>query len=433
MKILTRKQSDAYRLLIDKETNYLMYGGAAGGGKSHLGTFWLHNQCVKYPNSRWFIGRDSLKDTRDSVLITWNKMTKLYGFDGWRYRDNEILFDNGSAIIFTDLSYYPQKDPFFERLGSKEFTGGWIEEAGEVRHDAFDVLKSRIGRHMNAEYGIPGKILITANPKKGWLYNDFYKPKMLGTLPKGYEFIQALHNDNEYLAQTAVESLNQITDKVKRQRLLLGNWEYEEDDFALVDYSPCVDIFTNDFVKSGAKYISCDVARFGKDTTIIRVWDGLRSIHKVKMAQSRTTDIVDAIRKLQKQFAVPNSNTIVDEDGVGGGVVDVLRCRGFVGNSRQLEGGNQLLNYSNLRSQCYYKLAEYINENKIYLSDDRADHERIIEELRMIKAKDSDKLAIISKDEIKNVLGRSPDESDTLMMRMYFEIKPERPNSRITI
>jgi len=50
----------------------------------------------------------------------------------------------------------------------------------------------------------------------------------------------------------------------------------------------------------------------------------------------------------------------------------------------------------------------------------------LIEELEQIKSKDIDKdtkLKIVSKDEIKEVLGRSPDFSDTLMMRSYFEYK----------
>jgi len=52
----------------------------------------------------------------------------------------------------------------------------------------------------------------------------------------------------------------------------------------------------------------------------------------------------------------------------------------------------------------------------------------IIEELEQIKAKDADKdgkRKVISKDEIKANLGRSPDYADTLMMRMWFELNQE--------
>ena len=113
---------------------------------------------------------------------------------------------------------------------------------------------------------------------------------------------------------------------------------------------------------------------------------------------------------------------------IRGGAVDTLRCIGFVNNSRQIELAWQKFNYSNLRSQCYFKLADYVNSNLIYLSDsDISIREKITEELGEIKQKDIDKdgkLMIVPKDAIKRNLGRSPDDSDCLMMRMYFEIKP---------
>ena len=52
--------------------------------------------------------------------------------------------------------------------------------------------------------------------------------------------------------------------------------------------------------------------------------------------------------------------------------------------------------------------------------------EMLIEELEIIKSKDMDKdgkLKVRSKEEVKQDIGRSPDFSDTLMMRMWFEYK----------
>jgi hypothetical protein len=84
-------------------------------------------------------------------------------------------------------------------------------------------------------------------------------------------------------------------------------------------------------------------------------------------------------------------------------------------------------NFANLKSQCYFKLADYVNEGKIsvYREINPKYRELIIEDLEQIKRKDPDKdgkLAIVSKEDIKELIGRSTDFSDAIMMRMWYEV-----------
>ena len=167
------KQDQALRILTDNEHVELLYGGAAGGAKSWTGAAWLMFSCLAYPGSKWFCGRESLKRITQSTLITFTKVASAYGIERdihYKYNGqlNYLEFYNGSRIDMLDLRYIPS-DPLYERYGSIEYTGGWIEEGGEVNFGAYDTLKTRIGRHMNDLYGLLRKVLITCNPKKNWM------------------------------------------------------------------------------------------------------------------------------------------------------------------------------------------------------------------------------------------------------------------------
>ena len=82
---------------------------------------------------------------------------------------------NGSRIDLLDLDFQP-RDPLYERVGSLEYTNGFLEEAPEMVFGAFDIMKTRVGRHRNEEFGLPGKIFLTGNPSKEWPYRIYYKP-----------------------------------------------------------------------------------------------------------------------------------------------------------------------------------------------------------------------------------------------------------------
>ena len=187
-------------------------------------------------------------------------------------------------------------------------------------------------------------------------------------------------------------------------------------------YDKIVDLFTNQG-QLGEKYITCDVARFGQDKTVILLWNGLQVEQIKTFAKSSVTEVAKTIEELQFKHEVKRTNIIIDEDGVGGGVVDLLpNCRGFLNGSRALNKQN----YQNLKTQCYYKLADKINKSEIGITtNDIMIKQYIIEELEQVRAKNQDKdakLQIISKDIVKALIGRSPDFADSLAMRMYYEI-----------
>lgn len=421
----TEKQTTALKILTDRQTEFVGYGGAAGGGKSYLGCYWLMQLGYYAPNTKYFIGRDSLKDTRDSVLQTWRKLSIELKFNKWSYADNTIIFSNGSIIDFLDLSFYPQKDPMFERFGSKEYTCGWIEEASQCHPLAFEILKTRIGRYMNDERKIKKKMLCTFNPRKNWVDTTFYRPFIEKKELPDTKFIYALPTDNKYLPSDYIETLRNLKDKATKERLLFGNFDYDDDPDTLIIYDKIIDLFTNLQVRneSGNKYITADIARMGSDKAVIFIWRGWEVIDMIEYEVSKTTELQKAITTMKVKHKVPNSNIIADEDGIGGGVVDNLNIKGFVNNSKAIKSEN----YQNLKSQCYYKYSERVNTGGVYISCELSQSQKdiIIAEHGQIKSYHTDmdgKLRILPKEQVKINIGHSPDYTDALMMREYFDL-----------
>lgn len=433
------KQYQAWEYLTDDDTREIGYGGAASGGKSYLGCVWITAMCMANPDSGWIVGRKELTNLKRTTLLTLFKVFKEFGITAKMYtynqQNNVITFGNGSQIFLLDLGYKPS-DPLFTRLGGLEITGAFVDESNEIPYQAIEILKTRIGRRGTQK----PKLLETFNPDKGHVYSRYYRPWKDGVLPIHRKFLQALPNDNPYTSKEYIEQL-QNADKVTKERLLFGNFEYDDDPTILIRNDAFEDMWTNT-VNTETKYISVDVARFGKDTTRIGVWSGLQ-LDKVWTLEKFAIDqTADEIKRIASDYRVPYSQIIVDEDGIGGGVVDLLKgCKGFMGNSVPFpiwdtrQAKFVAANYQNLRNQCYFTLADNINNHKIAVRDESI-KESLREDCSVIRQKNIEtdgKLSIISKDDMKTIIGRSPDVSDMLMMRMYFEFKKPDEQRRIEI
>lgn len=430
------KQKEVAKYWIDPTVSDIAYGGSKGSGKSFLGCSLIFGDALLYPETMYFIARKSLNDLRKftqpsvvEVMTGWGLDENYYKFNG---QDNFYTLYNKSKVFLLEAKYLPS-DPKYMRFGSMQMTKGWIEEAGEFEEAAKSNLGASIGRWKNKEYNLPGKLLQTCNPAKNYLYRDYYKKHKNGELEDWKRFVQALPTDNKMLPDGYLLNLERTLTKNEKERLLKGNWEYDDDPSAMMGYDQILDIFKNSFIEGGEKYITGDIARMGRDKTVLCVWDGLRCIEIVTMDKNKIPEAANEIKRLQSKWAVTTSHVIVDEDGIGGGVVDILDCKGFVNNSSPLEivDGDKKVkpNFDNLKSQCYYKLAEYVNDGKIYMSfGAERFKDEITEELEQVKTKnlDSDlKRGVMPKEKVKEALGRSPDFSDAIMMRMWFEISPE--------
>lgn len=434
--ILSKKQHEILGVLEDDEHTEVFMGGAAGGSKSFTGCYWQIKRRLKYAGSRGFLARARAKDLKASTLLTFFEITHMMGLKlGVDYKYNSqmgvITFSNGSEEYLKDLFFYPS-DPEFVSLGSTEYTDGFIDEMGDIGFQAYDIMRSRI-RFKLDEFGLIPKMAMGSNPCKTFIYGDFYKQWRDGILDPYKAYVPASVYDNPFISKHYIENLKKLSTK-NRERLLNGNWEYDDDPTKIFDYDSIIDLFTNE-AKRGKKYCVVDQSGFGRDSCMVSIWDGLFITEFLQFEEGLSVPELDEILTSRQ---IPRSQCIVDEIGVGFGLKKGMpEIVGFVANAAPLKKKKQstddegLDNYKNLRSQCWFELANHVNSGMIgiYRNIPVNVKELIIEDLEVMKQMDSDKdakMRVITKKELHDMaaLSRSTDAGDVMMMRMYFEINP---------
>lgn len=224
--ILTKKQSEAFELALSRTKQFILFGGAVGGGKSYLlFTLFIH-LCSKYPKSRWIFVRKDLQTIKRNTIPTLNQFLYM-GLDqhvkGINKDTYTLEFNNGSELMFMGENY--DKDPELNRFRGLEINGAFVDELNETRYETLNKLFERSGR-----WGTDAPILIvaTCNPTHNWVKQKIYDKWIDGTLPDKWAYIPSLITDNPHLSDEYIENLKQNMEPAKYKRFVEGDWELVE-------------------------------------------------------------------------------------------------------------------------------------------------------------------------------------------------------------
>jgi hypothetical protein len=164
----------------------------------------------------------------------------------------------------------------------------------------------------------------------------------------------------------------------------------------------------------------------GRDSFIAGSWDGFICTVKIDKPKTKGKEIEEDIKQLMIAGNIGRSQVIVDSDGLGAYLESYLTgIKEFHAGAKAVDS----IKFANLKTECAYKLAELINKRELKIICTTVQREKIIEELGQLKEEDIDadekRKRIISKDKMKELLQRSPDFLDMLLMRMYFVVQPQ--------
>lgn len=462
---LLKRQKEAMRILLDFRNGIkqLLFGGAAGGGKSILGCAFIITMAIMFPGTRYLIGRSRLKNLRETTLNSFFWLCAKWGLEeGVHYFYNEnkstIKFVNGSEVLLKDLFTYP-KDPDFDSLGSLEVTAIFIDEGNQIGQKAIEVLMTRMRYRLkdfcdkcgtltetsqvvtwdlNGEpeafkcsgcgsttEGLFPKMIITCNPAKNWVFNWFYKPWRDGELEPTRAFIASKAGDNKKLSKHYLSSLDALSDQL-RARLRDGDWEASQP-HAMFKVDPLAELFQKEREVEGKRFfLAIDPSGEGKDAAeFVVMSDDMCVVEWVTLeGELLPDDLFAEADRLIEFWNIDQYDISYDSDGLGW----ALRSRYEYGFAIY-NGGVALYDekYRNLKTQLYFRLARMVNEGKISMNCWTAEiEEQLTQELQIMQRINIDldgKIDMTRKAQVKAQIGRSPNKADALayMMRHFLQ------------
>tara|TARA_R110000824_G_scaffold8439_2_gene38347 strand:- start:28292 stop:29827 length:1536 start_codon:yes stop_codon:yes gene_type:complete len=209
----------------------ILYGGAAGGGKSDA----LLMDALGYadvPGYSALILRRTYPDLALPGAIMDRSHEWLEGKAKWNDRDKQWRFDSGARLTFgflaTDMDQYRYQSAEFQYIGFDELT--------QFDENQYRYMFSRLRRTKKADKKgnelshVPLRMRGASNPGgtgHAWVKKRF--PVDRDPNAGGPFFVPAKIQDNPHLDQEAYVSSLEELDQVTRQRYLEGDWGIFED------------------------------------------------------------------------------------------------------------------------------------------------------------------------------------------------------------
>lgn len=202
-------------------SRYVAYGGARGGGKTHVARIKALGGALTYPGIRILMVRLEYPELEQTLILPMRAMIppEIATYNGSM---RMFTFCNGSIIKF---GHYGNSDDI--EYQGPEYDWVFMEEATQFTERKFRIL----GSCLRGATPLPRRMYLTCNPGgvgHQWVKRLFvdgeYEP---GENPEDYTFIHATIDDNPQLMQASPEykqMLDMLPEDVRRA-WRYGDWD----------------------------------------------------------------------------------------------------------------------------------------------------------------------------------------------------------------
>ena len=264
------------------------------------------------------------------------------------------------------------------------------------------------------------KIRFCSTPRMGCQFNTIVRDKMK---TGEWDIFTSVMRDNKFLTESELRLAEEaITDPLMRRQELYGEILDNVIENCIVNIS---DFPTSANGNGGRIICGIDFARYGVDCTCFTIRDDYEVLEQIKLNCADTAKICSEFRRLDDKYHFD----AVYEDATGGfniGFHDTMKMTHS--NLHEINFGGKPLNPqdANTRTSMYFNLASSI-QNGFYINERK--YKDLFEELKNTSyiINNSGKRALVPKQDIKEILGRSPDSCDSLALTFC-----DNPASHIT-
>ena len=339
--------------------------------------------------------------TENLMRETALRLDEIVGFDKYKYNRSGQKIELGKGVIYG--ATYESQDSV---RGYTQISTLILDEAALSKPDILEVAGPCL---RGLPDGIEPHIYCLTTPKAASWFNNFVTTKLEKT-PDKIDLIKARTIDNSFVSSSEYELMlaSFSNETIIRQELEgeILNLTAENSIIGGVN----VKQGSAPIPQSGNLYIGIDCAGYGKDQTVItyRIGDWFTQECYNHIDGMTAKDRIKSMLRIHPNWHLKN---IAIDMAYGDAIYEALsieyECCDLI-NFAMKPNDEQ---YLNMRAEMYFTLVDALRKGFMVT-------EEIYKELQatLFEWSNNGKLKLVDKDEIKEIIGHSPDKSDSLAL-----------------
>lgn len=372
---------------------------SVSAGKSYALSIWIVLQCLKNPGIRGIIIAQNYRALTLVLIREIKNRCNEFGITIEHNKsNNELVFPNGS-ILYGFSAESPDAV-----LGLTEISLLAIDEAAYTNEEIYNNARDRM---RGSKY--PSRVRLISSPSNTRVQNWF------STICKLHsdKVIHATAFDNPFTSQSfkdeLVERYGEGTPLYRQQ--VLGEIFDADVVSQIIKRS---DFRQDKTANDNVYYLGMDCSGMGADKDVITIIDKYGIVDISEFSHADTFIKVNRINDYYNKYHF-KCGYLDNTGGYGQGILDLCKSKNLPIDG--INFANKAFNeelYPNARTEMYLEAAKEIKDG--FYVYDNVKEEFIAQEITINNKGQS---SLISKKDIKEVLGHSPDYSDAVSLALY--------------